>query len=217
MVEDVNVFVGFLVFENLLQFEVDFRFQVFVGLIEGEIILLINNKLLLFDNVKVCEVIVYVIDWQVIIDGVMFGIGMLIGIYFVLYNLDYVDLIVNSQYDLDLLKKFLVEVGFLDGFIMILKLLLLFYVWCGGEIIVVQLWVVGIEIEIINLEWVQWLEQVFKGKDYGLIIVSYMELMDIGIYVWLDYYFQYDNLVFQKFFEDLIVEVDFEKCFEFLR
>jgi uncharacterized protein len=32
------------------------------------------------------------------------------------------------------------------------------------------------------VEWAQWLEQVFTGKDFGLTIVSHTEPMDIGIY-----------------------------------
>ena len=36
-------------------------------------------------------------------------------------------------------------------------------------------------------------EEVFRGKDYGLTIVSHTEPFDIGIYARPDYYFQYDN------------------------
>ena len=40
------------------------------------------------------------------------------------------------------------------------------------KIIAAQLREVGIIAEIENLEWAQWLEQVFKGKDFNLTIVS---------------------------------------------
>ena len=43
---------------------------------------------------------------------------------------------------------------------------------------------------------------VFKGKDFGLTIVSHTEPMDIGIYANPEYYFQYDN----KEFQDLIAK-----------
>ena len=62
---------------------------------------------------------------------------------------------------------------------------------------------VGIETEISNLEWAQWLEQVFRGKDYDMTIVSHTEPMDINIYARPDYYFQYDNPDFQKLMRDL--------------
>ena len=62
---------------------------------------------------------------------------------------------------------------------------------------------VGITTEISNLEWAQWLEQVFRGKDFGLTIVSHTEPMDIGIYAKPDYYFQYDNPDLQSLISDL--------------
>ena len=67
---------------------------------------------------------------------------------------------------------------------------------------------VGIETEISNLEWAQWLEEVFRGKDYGLTIVSHTEPFDIGIYARPDYYFQYDNPEFQQLITDLTAETD---------
>ncbi len=78
----------------------------------------------------------------------------------------------------------------------------------GGEIIAAQLRAVGIETEISNLEWAQWLEQVFKGKDFGLTIVSHTEPFDIGIYARPDYYFQYDNPDFQALMTELNATTD---------
>ena len=48
----------------------------------------------------------------------------------------------------------------------------------------------------------------FKGKDYGLTIVSHTEPMDIGIYARPDYYFQYDNPAFQDLMKTLEVTSD---------
>lgn len=61
----------------------------------------------------------------------------------------------------------------------------------------------GINAEITNLEWAQWLEEVFRAKDFGLSIVSHTEPMDIGIYANPNYYFQYDNPDFQALMEEL--------------
>ena len=63
-------------------------------------------------------------------------------------------------------------------------------------------------VEISNLEWAQWLEEVFRGKDYGLTIVSHTEPFDIGIYARPEYYFQYDSKEFQKVIEDLTAETN---------
>ena len=208
MAEDVDAFVNFPAPENLPQFEADPRFQVIVGSTEGETILSTNNKMPPLDNVKVRKAIAHAIDRQAIIDGAMFGVGTPIGTHFAPHHPDYLDLTANSAYDPDLAKQLLAEAGFENGFETTLKLPPPSYARRGGEIIAAQLRAVGIQTQISNLEWAQWLEQVFRGKDYGLTIVSHTEPMDIGIYARPDYYFQYDNPAFQTLMTDLRSESD---------
>ncbi|KPA23596.1 Glutathione-binding protein GsiB precursor [Shimia sp. SK013] len=203
MAEDVDVFAGFPTPEALPQFEADPRFQVIVGNSEGETILSTNNKMPPLDNVKVRQAIAHAIDRQAIIDGAMFGLGTPIGTHFAPHHPDYVDLTGSSNYDPAKAKQLLAEAGFPDGFTTTLKLPPPSYARRGGEIIAAQLRSVGIQTEISNLEWAQWLEQVFRGKDFGLTIVSHTEPFDIGIYARPDYYFQYDNPEFQQIMETL--------------
>lgn len=197
MAEDVDVFSGFPAPENLPQFEADPRFQVLVGSTEGETILSTNNKQPPFDNIKVREALAHAIDRQAIIDGAMFGYGTPIGTHFAPHHPAYVDLTGNSAYDPEKAKTLLAEAGFEDGFETTLHLPPPSYARRGGEIIAAQLAEVGITAEITNVEWAQWLETVFKGKNFGLTIVSHTEPMDIGIYARPEYYFQYDNPDFQ--------------------
>lgn len=208
MAEDVDAFAGFPAPENLPQFDADPRFTVLRGNTEGETILSTNNKMPPFDNVLVRQAVAHAIDRQAIIDGAMFGVGTPIGTHFAPHNPDYVDLTANSNYDPEKAKALLAEAGFADGFTTTLKLPPPSYARRGGEIIAAQLREVGIETEISNLEWAQWLEEVFKGKDFGLSIVSHTEPMDIGIYANPDYYFQYDNPDFQALMEELTATAD---------
>ena len=208
MAEDVHAFAGFPAPENLPQFDADPRFQVLVGSTEGETILSTNNKMPPFDNLMVRKAVAHAIDRQAIIDGAMFGYGTPIGTHFAPHNPDYVDLTAQSAYDPEQAKKLLAEAGFPDGFKTTLKLPPPSYARRGGEIIAAQLRAVGIEAEISNLEWPQWLEQVFRGKDYGLTIVSHTEPADINIYARPEYYFQYDNPAFQKLMSDLTNTTD---------
>lgn len=217
MAEDIDAFAGFPAPENLPQFEADPRFQVLVGSTEGETILSINNKMPPFDNVKVREAVAHAIDRQAIIDGAMFGYGIPIGTHFAPHHPDYVDFTAMSQYDPELSKKLLAEAGFPEGFKTTLKLPPPSYARRGGEIIAAQLRAVGIEAEISNLEWAQWLEQVFKGKDFGLSIVSHTEPMDINIYANPDYYFQYDSPEFQTVMARLASESDPEQRSDLLK
>ncbi len=208
MAEDVDVFAGFPAPENLPQFEADPRFQVLIGSTEGETILAINNKQPPFDDVKVRKALAHAIDRQAIIDGAMFGYGTPIGTHFAPHNPAYVDLTANSAYDPELSKKLLAEAGFPDGFETTLHLPPPSYARRGGEIIAAQLAEVGIRAEIINVEWAQWLETVFRGKNFGLTIVSHTEPMDIGIYARPEYYFQYDNKGFQDLMATLTSTTD---------
>ena len=208
MAEDVDVFAGFPAPENLPQFEADPRFQVLVGSTEGETILSTNNKMPPLDNVKVREALAHAIDRQAIIDGAMFGYGTPIGTHFAPHNPAYVDLTGQSAYDPEMAKALLAEAGFPDGFATTLHLPPPSYARRGGEIIAAQLAAVGIRAEITNVEWAQWLETVFRGKNYGLTIVSHTEPMDIGIYARPDYYFQYDNPDFQALMTKLNATTD---------
>ncbi|MEL6997037.1 MAG: ABC transporter substrate-binding protein [Pseudomonadota bacterium] len=205
MAEDIDAFSGFPAPENLPQFDADPRFTVLVGSTEGETILSTNNKQPPLDNVKVRQAIAHAIDRRAIIDGAMFGYGTPIGSHFAPHNPAYVDLTGNSAYDPEKAKALLAEAGLADGFKTTLKLPPPSYARRGGEIIAAQLRAVGIETEISNLEWAQWLEQVFRGKDFGLTIVSHTEPMDIGIYGNPDYYFQYDNPKFREIMDELNV------------
>ncbi|MCF6272947.1 MAG: ABC transporter substrate-binding protein [Rhodobacteraceae bacterium] len=208
MAGDVDAFPTFPAPENLAQFDADPRFSVIVGSTEGETILATNNKMPPFDNVKVREALAHAIDRNAIIDGAMFGYGTPIGTHFAPHNPAYLDLTPQSNYDPELARKLLVEAGYPDGFTTTLKLPPPSYARRGGEIIAAQLRAVGIETEVTNLEWGQWLEEVFKGKDFGLTIVSHTEPMDISIYADPDYYFQYGSPAFQTLMEELNTATD---------
>lgn len=208
MAEDIDVFAGFPAPENLPQFEADPRFQVLVGSTEGETILSTNNKMPPFDNIKVRKALAHAIDRQSIIDGAMFGYGTPIGTHFAPHNPAYVDLTAMSNYDPEKSRALLAEAGFADGFETTLYLPPPSYARRGGEIIASQLAQVGIKAEITNVEWAQWLESVFNGKNFGLTIVSHTEPMDIGIYANPDYYFQYDNPAFQELMTTLNTTAD---------
>ncbi|KPN64179.1 peptide/nickel transport system substrate-binding protein [Aliiroseovarius crassostreae] len=197
MAGDVDAFPNFPAPETLAQFEADPRFTVIVGSTEGETILSTNNKAPLLDDIRIRKAIAHAINRQDIIDGAMFGYGTPIGTHYAPHQPAYVDLTANSSFDPDLSRQLLAEAA-PDGVKLRLMLPPPTYARRGGEIIAAQLRAVGIETEITNLEWAQWIEQVFKGKDFDLTIVSHTEPADIGIYARPDYYFQYDRPEFQE-------------------
>jgi peptide/nickel transport system substrate-binding protein len=120
----------------------------------------------------------------------MFGYGTRIGSHFAPHNPAYVDLTGAARYEPEKARALLAEAG-ASGLRPTLVLPPPSYARRGGEIVAAQLRAVGIEPQIVNVEWAQWLEQVFKNKDYDLTIVSHTEPMDIEIYARPDYYFNY--------------------------
>lgn len=207
MAGDVDAFPIYPAPETLPQLQADPRFKVLVGTTEGETILAMNHANPALDNIKVREAISHAINRQEIIDGAMFGYGTPIGTHFAPHNPDYVDLTAKSAYDPALSKRLLAEAG-AQNLSLRLALPPTPYARRGGEIVAAELRAVGIQTQITNMEWAQWLEQVFKNADYDLTIISHVEPMDIGIYGRDKYYFNYKNPAFNTVMTKLDATTD---------
>src|SRR5690606_32307252 len=168
--------------DALPQIEGDPRFKVVIGATEGETILGMNNAKAPFDNLQVRQAISHALDREEIILGATDGLGAPIGSHFSPANEAYEDLTGTYPHDVEKAKALLAEAGFADGFSATIKLPPPPYARTGGEIIASQLREVGINLEIIPMEWAQWLEQVFTNKDFDLTIISHTEPNDIEIY-----------------------------------
>ncbi|MBK8457644.1 MAG: ABC transporter substrate-binding protein [Phyllobacteriaceae bacterium] len=214
---DVQAFPNAPAGDALAQIKADSRFKVVIGATEGETILSTNNKKAPFDNIKVRQAIAHALDRTEIIAAASSGLGTPIGSHFSPANAAYVDLTGTYPHDLDKAKALLKEAGLENGFKATLKLPPVPYARDGGQVIAAQLKKIGIELELIPVEWAQWLEQVFKGKDFDLTIVSHTEPNDIGIYANHDYYFQYANPAFDKVMADLTGATDPAKRTELLQ
>ncbi|RRH95820.1 ABC transporter substrate-binding protein [Mesorhizobium tamadayense] len=202
--------------DSVSQVKGDPRFHVVIGSTEGETILAINNKKPPFDKLQVRQAISFALDRKAIIDGASAGLGVPIGSHMSPANKDYVDLTGLYPHNIDKAKELLKEAGLEKGFKATLKLPPPSYARLGGEIIASELREIGIDLEIVPVEWAQWLDQVFTKKDYDLTIVSHTEPNDLGIYSRKDYYFNYDNPAFDTIIAKLNLTSDETKRKELL-
>ncbi len=200
---DVDVF-PLLDPKNVAQFEANPNFVVSEGTTEGETILSTNNKRGALADIRVRQAIAHAINRKEIIDGAMFGYGTPIGSHFAPHNPAYIDLTGTYPYDPAKARELLKEAGYGKGLKLTLKLPPPSYARDGGQIVAAQLAKVGIQVKIQNVEWAQWLDVVYKKKNYDLTIISHVEPNDMSIYTNPNYYFQYDSAEFR----DIMAKAD---------
>lgn len=212
MAGDLDAFANIPAPEALPAMEANPNLKVHVGTTEGETILALNNGAKPFDDIRVRRAIAYALDRQSIIDGAMFGQGALIGSHVAPHNPAYVDLTGRYPFNQDEAKKLLAEAGYGDGLTLRLMLPPPSYARRSGEIIAAQLAEIGVDVEIIPLEWAQWLDQVFKRTDYDMTIVSHTEPADIEIYARDKYYFNYHSPEFKELYKKYVATLDPEEA-----
>lgn len=196
MAGDVDGFPNYPAAENLDIIRRDPRFRILSGTSEGEMILAINNERTPLNDVRVRRALSYAIDRQAVIDAGLFGFGEPIGSHFPPHHPAYADLTGLYPYDPAKARALLADAGYEDGFAVTLTLPPPAYARRGGEVVAAFLEAAGVRVEIRNIEWAQWLDQVFANRNYDLTIVSHTEPLDIDIYARDDYYFAYHNAEF---------------------
>jgi peptide/nickel transport system substrate-binding protein len=184
--------------ETAMALAKDKDYKVLAGASTAETILSTNNKAKPFDNLKVRQAMAHAIDRQMILDLAMSGFGTPIGSHWSPAAPYYVDLVNTYPYNPEQSKKLLSEAGYPDGFDAVLQVPGKYaYSVRSGEVIVDQFAKVGIRLKMENIEWGQWIERIFKNKEYQLTIIGHSEAWDIGIYANPNYYFQYDSQQFR--------------------
>ena len=169
-----------------------------IGGTEGKTILAINNKKKPLDDLRVRQAIAYAIDRKAIIDGAHERPRRRRSAATSTPNdPGYVDLTGAYPHDPAKAKALLKEAGVTTPLKLTLTLPPPDYARKGGEIIAAELAEVGIQAKIENVEWAQWLSNVYKDHNFDLTIISHVEPLDIGIYANPDYYFQYDSQAFR--------------------
>ncbi len=208
---DVDVFAGFPAPELLDQFKSNPDFQVIVGSTQGETIMAMNNAHPPLDNVKVREAIAHALDRKAIIDGAMYGYGTPIGSFFPPGDPAYIDLTSLSDYDPAKSKQLLADAGVKD-LTLTFKVPPAAYARAAAPIIQQELAAVGITVNVVNVEWADWVANVFQGAyDYDLTMVSHVEANDFAAFGKPGYYVNYDATKLNELVDQLSKTTDADK------
>jgi peptide/nickel transport system substrate-binding protein len=189
--------------ENVADLKRDTRLHVILGDTTNDVILSMNNGRKPFADKRVRQAITHAINKDEVLKGAMFGLGKILGSNVDPLNPFFVDLSKEKPYDPAKAKKLLAEAGYPSGFDAVLKVAPQYYYTVRtGEILVNQLAKAGVRVKIEQIEWGQWLSQVYKDANYDMSIIGHAEPWDIANYANPHYYYRWDNLEFQKLFKE---------------
>ena len=207
---DVDTFPGFQAPELVDRLKKDARFAVVVGTTEGEVILATNNGKKPFNDIKVRQAMAHAINREELIAAES-GFGTPIGSHFAPHNKAYVDLTKTYPFDIAKGKALLAEAGYPNGLEVSLKLPPVGYAQRAGEVLASQLGKIGMKVAISQLQWPQWLAEVFKERNYDLTVVAHTEANDLDRYARDGYYWGYDSAAFKAKWREVVAATDFAK------
>ncbi len=204
---DIDAFPTIGATETLDRFKSDSRFQVIIGSTEGEVPLILNNNKKPFDDIRVRRAVNHAIERKAIIDGATSGYGIPIGSHFPPHHPWYVDLTNRYPHDIAKAKELLKEAGYPNGLDINIKPPPFAYARRSAEIVAAQLMEAGIRVKIEPMEWAQWLDIVYKQKNYDMTVVAHVSPWDQDNYTrGKDYYYGYQNDEMDKLMKAVLVE-----------
>jgi peptide/nickel transport system substrate-binding protein len=200
--------------ESVDELKKDARFQVIVGDTTNDVTLSMNNSKKPYTDKRVRLAVTHAINKDEVLKGAMFGHGKVLGSNVDPLNPFFVDVSKRVPYDPAKAKKLLAEAGYPNGFDVTFRVSPQYYYTVrSAEIITSQFAKVGIRAKIEQIEWGQWLSQVFclapcQNPDYEMSIIGHAEAWDIGNFANPKYYFRWDSPDFQKLYAESQVTVD---------
>lgn len=216
MAGELDAFPGFPAPELVAQFEADPRFNVVVSSTEGEVILAMNNSRAPFTDRNFRRAISHALDRDEIIEGAMYGFGIPIGSFYPPHGPAYVDLTERYATDRDIARELIAESDY-DGRPLVMRLPPFPYATRSGEIIQAQLGAVGLDVQIENVEWGFWLDEVFRNLSYDFSIIAHTSPNDLGNFArGPSYFYGYEDEAFVALWDAIRTETDDDTRLEML-
>ena len=182
------------------KFENNSQYEVLRGNSAGKVLLAINNKKEPLNRLKVRQALSHAIDREALLRAAFLSQGRAIGSHYAASELGYIDLTNVYPFDVEKAKSLLAEAEVELPLVLNLSLPPTPYALAGGPIVAKALKEIGVHVNIITINWEEWLSTVFKG-DFDLSLILHAEPSDYYIYTDPNYYFGYSNFEYNQLVE----------------
>ncbi|MCA2013719.1 ABC transporter substrate-binding protein [Cereibacter sphaeroides] len=209
MAGEIDGTAGFPSPELLPMFESDPRFTVAVGTTQGEVILALNNGRAPFNDIDARRAVNHGLNRQEIIDGAMYGYATPIGSFFPPSDANYVDLTGLYPFDPEVARSLLADAGIAEGTSIRLRIPPFAYATRSAVIIQAEMAAIGLDVEVEQLEWAAWMDQVYNGRDYEMTIIAHTSPNDLSNFTrGPNYFYGYDNPAFNTLWDQIVATAD---------
>ena len=186
----------------------DGQFNIIQGQTQGVLFLGMNNKRKPFDDIRVRHAMYFAVDADEVNEGAHGGYGKKGGAQVDELNPYFVDVMGNVKHDVATAKKMLAEAGYPNGFSVNLRVLSNPSTQRAAEILVAQLAEAGIQVKLEVEETAQWIDIVYRNKNYDMTIISHPESWAILNYTDPNYFYQYDGETFRALMKEAEASTD---------
>lgn len=193
--QEIDVFFHYAA-DSLDKLLLDEHYQLLIGSSSGKGLLAFNHRRAPLNDVRVRRAITHAIDREGFIHSVLHGRASAIGSHFSPSDPGYVHLTSLWPYDPSQARALLRATGLKLPLQLRLALPPPAYARLGGQFIAHALAAVGIEVQLQEMEWAQWLSGPFQG-DFDITLINHVEPLDYPIYTNPHYYFGYDSADFR--------------------
>jgi peptide/nickel transport system substrate-binding protein len=182
--------------QQLAQFQQDASFTVLKGPAAGKVMVSVNNASGPLADKRVRQALYAAIDRKAWIDGFYLGYAEPIGTHASPNQGEpyYVDMTAVNTYDPARAQQLLAQAGQSNLKLRLAQISAFPYAVQLTDILNSQLQAVGVQLDVLPMEFPRWLQQVFSNtQDYDLTIINHVEERDIGNYANPKYYWHYAN------------------------
>jgi peptide/nickel transport system substrate-binding protein len=182
--------------DQVAQFQQDPNFTVIKGAASGKVMVSVNQSAKPLSDKRVRQALYAAIDRQAHIDGFWAGLAVPIGSHATPNDGEpyYADMVSVNTYDPSKAMQLLAAAGQSNLKLRLAQVSAFPYAVSMTDILSSQLQAVGVQLDVQQMEFPRWLQQVFlNAQDYDLTIIDHIEQRDIGNYGNPKYYWHYDN------------------------